>query len=101
VNDAKTSSLPQSLIPVAIADRSPAPARRRSPRIRPRNFPNAFGTSYFEQGRERLTYSAAAQWKPVPELTIGVDYLRIDATYDNLNQSMYAFPGNTWNSAGR
>lgn len=63
-------------------------------------FPNAFGTSYFEQGRERLTYSAAAQWKPVPELTIGVDYLRIDATYDNLNQSMYAFPGNVWNSAG-
>ena len=63
-------------------------------------FPNAFGTSYFEQGRERLTYSAAAQWRPVPELTIGVDYLRIDATYDNLNQSMYAFPGNTWNSAG-
>ncbi|MDT8757401.1 TonB-dependent receptor [Sphingomonas psychrotolerans] len=64
-------------------------------------FPNAFGTSYFEQGRERLTYSAAAQWRPVPELTVGVDYLRIDATYDNLNQSMYAFPGNTWNSAGR
>jgi iron complex outermembrane recepter protein len=64
-------------------------------------FPNAFGTSYFEQGRERLTYSAAAQWKPVPELTVGVDYLRIDATYDNLNQSMYAFPGNVWNSAGR
>jgi iron complex outermembrane receptor protein len=62
-------------------------------------FPNAFGTSYFEQGRERLTYSAEAQWKPLPELTIGVDWLRIDATYDNLNQSMYAFPGNTWNSA--
>jgi len=62
--------------------------------------PNAFGTSYFEQGRERLTYSAAAQWRPVPELTIGVDYLRIDATYDNLNQSMYTFGGNTWNSAG-
>ncbi|NIJ19114.1 iron complex outermembrane receptor protein [Sphingomonas naasensis] len=64
-------------------------------------FPNAFGTSYFEQGRERLTYSAAAQWRPVPELTVGVDYLRIDATYDNLNQSMYAFPGNVWNSAGQ
>jgi iron complex outermembrane receptor protein len=109
VNDAKTSSLPQSLIPVA-----PNPADQitgtgqcvgacattlaANPTAK---FPNAFGTSYFEQGRERLTYSAAAQWKPVPELTIGVDYLRIDATYDNLNQSMYAFPGNTWNSAGR
>jgi len=63
-------------------------------------FPNAFGTSYFEQNRERLTYSAEAQWKPVPELTVGFDWLRIDASYDNLNQSMYAFPGNVWNSAG-
>lgn len=63
-------------------------------------FPNAFGTSYFEQDRERLTYSATAQWKPVDELTITADWLRIDATYDNLNQSMYAFPGNVWNSAG-
>ncbi|WP_213980823.1 TonB-dependent receptor [Sphingomonas sp. dw_22] len=62
-------------------------------------FPNAFGTSYFEQDRERLTYSAEAQWKPVPELTVSVDWLRIDATYDNLNQSLFAFPGNVWNSA--
>jgi iron complex outermembrane receptor protein len=64
-------------------------------------FPNAFGTSYFSQDRERLTYSATAQWKPVDQLTVTADWLRIDATYDNLNQSMYAFPGNTWNSAGR
>ena len=64
-------------------------------------FPNAFGTSYFSQDRERLTYSATAQWKPVDQLTITADWLRIDATYDNLNQSMYAFPGNVWNSAGR
>ncbi|MEN2710543.1 TonB-dependent receptor [Sphingomonas sp. NPDC092331] len=62
-------------------------------------FPNAFGTSYFAQDRERLTYSATAQWKPVDQLTITADWLRIDATYDNLNQSMYAFPGNVWNSA--
>ncbi|WP_404338443.1 TonB-dependent receptor [Sphingomonas sp. MMS12-HWE2-04] len=62
--------------------------------------PNAFGTSYFEQGRERLTYSATAQWKPIDALTLTLDYLRIDANYDNLNQSMYAFQGNTWNSAG-
>lgn len=60
--------------------------------------PNAFGTSYFEQGRERLTYSATAQWKPVDELTLEFNWLKIDATYDNLNQSMYAFQGNTWNS---
>jgi iron complex outermembrane receptor protein len=63
--------------------------------------PNAFGTSYFEQGRERLTYSATAQWKPVDELTLTLDYLRIDANYDNLNQSMYAFQGNAWNSANQ
>ncbi len=62
--------------------------------------PNAFGTSYFEQDRERLTYSAGIQIKPVDELTIGFDWLKIDATYNNLNQSMYAFQGNTWNSAG-
>ena len=62
--------------------------------------PNAFGTSYFEQGRERLTYSATAQWKPVDELTLEFNWLKIDATYDNLNQSMYAFQGNTWNSLG-
>lgn len=63
-------------------------------------FPNAFGTSYFEQGRERKTYSGTVQWKPVEKLTLTGDYLRIDANYDNFNQSEYSFPGNTWNSAG-
>ena len=62
--------------------------------------PNAFGTSYFEQGRERLTYSATTQWKPVDQLTLEFNWLKIDANYDNLNQSMYAFQGNTWNSLG-
>ncbi|HVI98142.1 MAG TPA: TonB-dependent receptor [Sphingomonas sp.] len=64
-------------------------------------FPNAFGTSYFEQGRERLTYSGTVQWKPVEQLTLTGDYLRIDANYDNFNQSLYAFPGNVWNSANK
>ncbi|HEU4962207.1 MAG TPA: TonB-dependent receptor [Sphingomonas sp.] len=63
-------------------------------------FPNAYGTSYFEQGRERKTYSGTVQWKPVDKLTLTADYLRIDANYDNFNQSEYSFPGNTWNSAG-
>lgn len=63
-------------------------------------FPNAFGTSYFEQTRERKTYSGTVQWKPVDKLTLTGDYLRIDANYNNFNQSEYAFPGNTWNSAG-
>lgn len=63
-------------------------------------FPNAFGTSYFEQERERKTYSATAQWKPVDNLTLTFDWLKIDANYNNFNQSLYSFPGNVWNSAG-
>ena len=63
-------------------------------------FPNAFGTSYFEQVRQRDTYSATVQWKPVDHLTATFDFLKIDAHYNNFNQSLYAFPGNTWNSAG-
>ncbi|MGN6278081.1 MAG: TonB-dependent receptor [Sphingomonas sp.] len=63
-------------------------------------FPNAYGTSYFEQTRERKTYSGTVQWKPIDKLTLTADYLRIDANYNNFNQSEYAFPGNTWNSAG-
>jgi len=63
-------------------------------------FPNAFGTSYFEQTRDRDTYEGSIQFRPIDQLKFTLDYLRIDATYDNLNQSMYAFPGNTWNSAG-
>jgi len=64
-------------------------------------FPNAFGTSYFEQTRLRNTYSATAQWRPTEHLTATVDWLRVDASYNNFNQSLYAFPGNTWNSAGQ
>jgi len=107
-NDGKISSLPQSMIPVA-----PNPANQingtgsctgecaatllANPDARA---PNAFGTSYFEQGRERKTYSGTVQWKPVDKLTLTGDYLRIDANYDNFNQSEYSFAGNTWNSAG-
>jgi iron complex outermembrane receptor protein len=108
VNDAKTSSLPQSLIPGDPDDPATvkgtgnctgacADTLLANPDAK---FPNAFGTSYFEQGRERKTYSGTVQWKPVDRLTLTGDYLRIDATYDNFNQSLYTFPGNTWNSAG-
>ncbi|NYT42393.1 TonB-dependent receptor [Sphingomonas sp. R-74633] len=103
-NDANTSSLAAPATPVAgrtytgLCTGTCATTLAANPNAK---FPNAFGTSYFSQDRERLTYSATAQWKPVEELTITADWLRIDATYDNLNQSMYAFPGNVWNSAGR
>ena len=62
--------------------------------------PNAFGTSYFEQGRVRTTYTTALQWKPTEALSLEFNWLKIDADYDNTNQSMYAFQGNTWNSLG-
>jgi len=62
--------------------------------------PNAFGTSYFEQERERTSYTASLQWRPIEQLELEFNWLKIKASYDNLNQSMYAFQGNTWNSLG-
>ncbi|CAN7488725.1 TonB-dependent receptor [Phenylobacterium sp. LjRoot225] len=62
--------------------------------------PNAFGTSFFEQERDRTTYTTALQYKPNDRLELGFNWLKIKATYDNTNQSMYAFQGNTWNSLG-
>jgi iron complex outermembrane receptor protein len=62
--------------------------------------PNSFGTSYFEQDRTRTSYTAALQWKPNDKLSLAFDWLGIKADYDNTNQSMYAFQGNTWNSLG-
>lgn len=62
--------------------------------------PNAFGTSYFEQERDRLTYTGSIQFRPNDQLELEFNYLGIKADYDNLNQSMYAFQGNTWNSLG-
>lgn len=62
--------------------------------------PNAFGTSFFEQERDRLTYTGSIQFRPNDQLELEFNYLGIKADYDNLNQSMYAFQGNTWNSLG-
>ncbi len=62
--------------------------------------PNAFGTSFFEQERERTSYTASLQFRPMENLELEFNWLKIKATYDNLNQSMYAFQGNTWNSLG-
>lgn len=61
---------------------------------------NSFGTSYFEQTRERNSYTVAAQWRPNAQLDLNFDWLRVDATYDNTAQAMFAFQGNTWNSLG-
>ncbi|RRN66022.1 TonB-dependent receptor [Caulobacter sp. 602-1] len=62
--------------------------------------PNAFGASYFEQDRTRTTYTTALQWKPTDALSFDFNWMKIKADYDNTNQSMYAFQGNTWNSLG-
>ncbi|USQ95509.1 TonB-dependent receptor [Caulobacter sp. RL271] len=62
--------------------------------------PNAFGASYFEQDRVRTTYTTALQYKPTEALSFEFNWMKIKADYDNTNQSMYAFQGNTWNSLG-
>ncbi|WP_415013100.1 TonB-dependent receptor [Brevundimonas sp.] len=62
---------------------------------------NALAASYFEQQRDRDSYMAALQWRPTPNLELNFDWLRIDASYDNTNQSMFAFQGNTWNAIDR
>lgn len=59
---------------------------------------NSFGAAYFEQTRERNSYTVAAQWRPNAQLDLNFDWLRVDATYDNTAQAMFAFQGNPWNS---
>lgn len=61
---------------------------------------NSLSVSYFEQERVRDSYTAAVQWKPTDALELNFDWLKIKATYDNTNQSLFAFQGNTWNSLG-
>ena len=61
---------------------------------------NSFGTHFFEQQRERNSYTVALQYRPNDSLDLNFDWLRIDATYDNINQALFAFQGNTWNSLG-
>ena len=63
--------------------------------------PNALAASYFEQDRQRDSYMAALQWRPTADLEINFDWLRVDASYDNTNQSMFAFQGNAWNAVDR
>ncbi|MGO3127674.1 MAG: TonB-dependent receptor [Luteimonas sp.] len=59
--------------------------------------PNSLGASFFEQERKRDTVSLALQFKPVEQLDIELNALRVEASYDNLNQSMFAFMGNAYN----
>ena len=60
--------------------------------------PNSVSAHFFEQERERKTFSAALQFKPVEQLNIELNALKIDADFDHMAQSMFVMPGNTWNS---
>jgi len=63
--------------------------------------PNSLSASFFEQQRERNSYSLALHFSPVEQLDVEFNALKIDASYDNINQSMFAFMGNPWNSLMR
>ena len=59
--------------------------------------PNSLSASFFEQTRKRDTISLALQFKPTEKLDIEFNALRVNASYDNLNQSMFVFMGNAYN----
>lgn len=63
--------------------------------------PNSLSASFFNQDRKRDTYTLSLQARPTEKLDITFNALRVDASYDNINQSMFAFMGNAWNSLMR
>ena len=60
--------------------------------------PNSTSAHFFEQERKRKTYSLALQFKPVEQMNIELNALKIDANFDHMAQSMFTHQGNTWNS---
>jgi len=60
--------------------------------------PSSISAHFFEQERKRNTYSASLQFKPVEQLNIELNGLKIDANFDHMAQSMFAWPGNTYGS---
>src|SRR5690606_23941637 len=60
--------------------------------------PNSVSAHFFERERDRRTYSAALQFKPLDQLNIEFNALKIDADFDHMAQSMFVMPGNAWNS---
>lgn len=46
---------------------------------------------YFQQTRERLSFSGAAQWKPASNLTLTATGLVIRGNYDNFSNSEYSY----------
>lgn len=60
--------------------------------------PNSISAHFFNQERKRDTYSASLQFKPLEQLNIELNALKIDANFDHTVQAMYVNPGNTYNS---
>jgi iron complex outermembrane receptor protein len=60
--------------------------------------PNSISAHYFDQTRKRDTLSLALQARPVKEMDVEFNLLKIKANYDNLTHAMFAFNGNPWNS---
>ena len=52
--------------------------------------PSSISAHFFEQERKRNTYSASLQFKPVEQLNIELNGLKIDANFDHMAQSMFA-----------
>ncbi len=60
--------------------------------------PNSISAHYFDQTRKRDTLSLALQARPLKEMDVEFNLLKVKAKYDNLTHSMFAFNGNPWNS---
>ena len=63
--------------------------------------PNSISAHYFEQERKRDTLSLALQFRPNDHLDIEFNALKVEAGYDNISHSMFAFNGNAWNALMR
>ena len=60
--------------------------------------PNAIGTAFFNQDRERTSFTASLAFKPSKQVEFSVDALRVEAEYNNVNQSLYLFPARPWDT---
>jgi iron complex outermembrane receptor protein len=62
--------------------------------------PNSISAHFFEQQRERDTLSLSAQFKPLKQMDVEFNALKVKAGFDNISHSMFAFNGNAWNALG-
>ncbi|MBJ6121878.1 TonB-dependent receptor [Sphingomonas sp. BT553] len=54
--------------------------------------PFGINYAYFQQTRERKSYTGTAQFRPSSDLTFTLNALHIDGNYNNYSQSMYTIP---------